>query len=533
MAGNNYILIIAIDKYKDKAFPVLNNAKLDAARLQTVLENKYGFDIIQEPLLDSFADRANIINALNNLTSFLTANDNLIIYFAGHGRIHTKTETGYWVPFDGTHNSTHNYVSNSDVINTIKGIDAKHVLIISDSCFSGTFLSQTRSVDIDKHYAKLDERKSRWILASGREETVSDGEPGLGSPFTNALINFLETNKNKRFSFLELAVKVRQDTGSSVKQEPVFGQLTSFRHNGGEMVFKLELRNEESRGGWEANFQKFCGYKETRPEWPYISKENPETKSIGLWCMDQRTLKREGRLNPDREQRLHDAGFIFNPNVQKFFIGLGKFLAFMHNTGFDYIPNHLRKKYNEEYAWLRVQQKTYKKNPCDPNNPKSYPRYRYEILKKNGIEIHTKNSEDTWPLFKENLVKFYETHPKFLTIPSQKAKDKNIADLGNKLNDYMENWKKVRLADDKINFLQEYVDKDYKLNKDKRALGEWIKKLHVFQNGDRTKIPRQGKDNGTGLGNWYAGIMTASKPGKSKSLPAWKAERLREEKIIK
>lgn len=248
--------------------------------------------------------------------------------------------------------------------------------------------------------------------------------------------------------------------------------------------------------------------------------------------MDQRKNKRDKLFSPDKEERLYDAGFIFAPNIQKFFNGFGKYLAFIHNTGFTYIPNSLKTKYREEHAWLVVQQKTFKKNPCDPNNPKSYPRYRYEILKKNGIELNTKTIEDSWPQFKIELAKFYETHEKLLTIPSQVSKDKNISDLGNKLNDLMVSWKKNRLTPDKVEFLQKYVDKDYQLNRDKRAFEKKLYELKSFQNGDRKKIPKQGNNDVKALGSWYAGIITASKPGKSKSLPLWKLQRLKEEKII-
>lgn len=532
MKGKNYILVIAIDKYFDKSFNVLNNAKFDAERLQNILIDKYGFDTTQSPLIDNHASRENIIGALDNLGGFLAPNDIIIIYFAGHGKIHPKTKIGYWIPYDATYSSTHNYINNSTVIDCIKGIEAKHILIISDSCFSGTFLSPSRGVDPNKYYTKLDEKKSRWLLASGREETVSDGEPGLGSPFANSLISFLENNKNKLCSFTELAVKVTKDTGSLAKQQPIFAPIT-FHHEGGEIVFKLKLLTGKGKGSWEKNFQLFCEAKETRPEWPYISKENPETKSLGIWCSDQRRIKLDKVLSPDKEQRLYNAGFIFTPNVQKFFNGFGKYLAFIHNTGFTYIPNYLKTKYKEEHAWIRVQQKTFKKNPCDPNNPKSYPRYRYEILKKNGIELDTKTYEDTWPQFKIALAKFYKTHERFLNIPSQVSKDKSISDLGNKLNDLMVSWKKNRLSPDKVEFLQNYVDKDYQLNRDKRAFEKKIKELLSFQNGDITKIPKQGKKDSTGLGSWFAGIMTASKPGKSKSLPPWKLQRLKEEKIIK
>lgn len=57
--------------------------------------------------------------------------------------------------------------------------------------------------------SKLPLERFRKISTSGREETVSDGESGLGSPFANALISTLENNNDKLVAFTELA-SIRQ-----------------------------------------------------------------------------------------------------------------------------------------------------------------------------------------------------------------------------------------------------------------------------------------------------------------------------------
>lgn len=97
----------------------------------------------------------------------------------------------------------------------------------------------------------------------------------------------------------------------------------------------------------------------------------------------------------------------------------------------------------------------------------------------------------------------------------------------------MDSWKKNRLSVEKIEFISQFVDKNYRLNKDKREFEKKIKELNEYQKGDRSKIPKQGKSDISHLGQWYAQIMTALKPGTSKNLPQWKIDRLKEEEIIK
>ncbi|MEH1009455.1 caspase family protein [Winogradskyella sp. ECml5-4] len=233
----NFILNIAIDDYENAAFPKLNNAVNDAERLEKTLIDNYGFETISDSLFNKKATRKNIIESLNHLSSLTTENDNLIIHFAGHGSLHPKTKKGYWIPQDAE-NQVSDFIPNSTVIDAISGIDAKHILLILDSCFSGSFLSQTRS-NVELHYLKLNQNKSRWIITSGRNEKVSDGQPGIGSPFSIILNEFLEQNTTKTFSVSELATIVSKGTGNSAKQQPIFAHIEGVGHNDGQMIFNL------------------------------------------------------------------------------------------------------------------------------------------------------------------------------------------------------------------------------------------------------------------------------------------------------
>ena len=235
--GENYLLAIAIDRYIDKSYPTLNNAKLDTERLVKVLTSRYNFKLVQEPIYDEAANRKNIIEAINNLASFLAPEDNVIIYHAGHGRLHPKTKKGFWIPNDaGT--SISDYIPNSTIIDSISGIDAKHIFLISDSCFSGALLNLNRDSE-NNHYLKLANLKSRWVLSSGRIEVVSDGEPGVGSPFALVLNNFLEKNTHEYFSVSELIGAVSKLTGSIAKQQPISAHIENVGHENGQMIFKL------------------------------------------------------------------------------------------------------------------------------------------------------------------------------------------------------------------------------------------------------------------------------------------------------
>lgn len=231
-----YLLNIAVDLYENDKWPNLNNAVSDSKRLENILLSKYGFQNISDPLYNGQATRENIIEALNHLSNLVSENDSLLINFAGHGSMNPKTGIGYWIPSDSNH-SISSYIPNSTIIELIYGIEAKHILIISDSCFSGSFLNSFRSSE-NFHYNKLIEKKSRHILSSGRDEPVKDGQPGNGSPFANSLIDFLEANNQEFISFVELHSYVAKRTGSTSKQQPIACHIEGAGHEGGQFVFR-------------------------------------------------------------------------------------------------------------------------------------------------------------------------------------------------------------------------------------------------------------------------------------------------------
>jgi hypothetical protein len=241
--GKNYLFVIAIDKYSNGKILPLNNAVHDAIKLTEILTQKYSYELITESLFNEEATRKKIIEELNKISYLVTKEDSLIIYFAGHGEVNPLTKKGYWVPFDAE-NSISDFVPNSTIIDILSGIDIKHLLLIIDSCFSGSFLNQMRSTN-ELHYQKLNNSNSRWIISSGRSEKVSDGKAGEGSPFSVILIEYLNKNFETTFSVGELAVAISKGVGSISKQQPLFGFVRELGHQDGQLVFNLDKASHQ------------------------------------------------------------------------------------------------------------------------------------------------------------------------------------------------------------------------------------------------------------------------------------------------
>ena len=179
--SNYRALIIGNNDYQDpdNRWPPLKTAVTDARAIADILKSYYNF---QDVTVLENASRSEILHAISGLTRRVSNNDSVLLYYAGHGYLDMDTNKGYWVPVDATGNDHTTFLRNStirDELNTIAN-RAKHTLLISDSCFSGSLLrGVTRgpvpSVDQDRYYQNVAAKKSVQIITAGGVEFVECG----------------------------------------------------------------------------------------------------------------------------------------------------------------------------------------------------------------------------------------------------------------------------------------------------------------------------------------------------------------------
>ena len=237
----NHLFAIGVDDYS--SLPPLNNCVRDTQSLVTVLTEKYQFEEKNVNFLyDQDASRENILNTLDALSQRLTAKDNLVIYFAGHGYYSKYSKTGFLAPVNGKADSVASLIYNSQIRDYIRGMAVHHLFLIVDSCFSGDLI--LRSMDDtpqtpDELFAKrIDAFPSRWGLAAGRIEKVSDGLVGDHSPFARSLITFLDKHPADQFAVSEIIQHVKKITTYNADQTPIGGVLKKTDDQGGEFVFR-------------------------------------------------------------------------------------------------------------------------------------------------------------------------------------------------------------------------------------------------------------------------------------------------------
>ena len=130
--GKYYALVIGDNDYR--MLPKLQTAANDAKEVARILRERYGFDVT---LLVN-ANRYDILAALNALRERLTDEDNLLIYYAGHGELDRKNQRGNWLPIDAKPNSSANWISNITITDILNAMSVKQLLVVADSCYSGS-----------------------------------------------------------------------------------------------------------------------------------------------------------------------------------------------------------------------------------------------------------------------------------------------------------------------------------------------------------------------------------------------------------
>jgi hypothetical protein len=229
--GKYHALVIGSNDYK--YLPKLKTAKSDAKAVAKTLKSKYGYKV--KTLIN--ATRLDILDAFDEYREILTPDDNLLIYYAGHGYLDEEDNRGYWMPVDARPNRRGAWLSNADITGTLKALKANHVMVMADSCYSGTL---TRGLSIKKrspdYVREAVAMKARVVITSGGLEPVADKGGGNHSPFASVFLDVLNSN-NGVLDGTKLFNKMRRPVMLKADQTPAYADVRKAGHEGGDFLF--------------------------------------------------------------------------------------------------------------------------------------------------------------------------------------------------------------------------------------------------------------------------------------------------------
>ncbi|HMI01223.1 MAG TPA: caspase family protein [Pedobacter sp.] len=231
--GKNYAVFIASQNYDDSTIPSLENPIADAIKLKLILKNSYNFadDNIYSlfnPQRDDFKKK------FLELKEALQPEDNLVIFYAGHGIWVDKEKKGYWLLTDAQRNDVNTWLPNKQVLDMIAELPSRHTLLITDACFSGSvFKSRSIGTDAPAAVKEMDNKITRVAITSGNDTEVPDV-----SIFMKHLVKALSENKDKYLSAQKMFItRIIEAVMTESKTEPRYGTLELAGHVGGDFIF--------------------------------------------------------------------------------------------------------------------------------------------------------------------------------------------------------------------------------------------------------------------------------------------------------
>ncbi len=239
-----YALLIGVNEY---AYPDLNDLDhpvRDARKLEEILLERYNFERDNVKLLEN-PTREEMISTLDALSGTINEQDNLLIFYAGHGYWNEDTRVGYWLPTDANLNNTANWFRNSTLRDYIGSINSKHTLLIADACFSGSIFKARSAFNEEATNAieKLYELNSRKAMTSGTLKEVPDE-----SVFVQYLLKRLQDNKDAYLTAEQLYSSLRTAVLNNSPNVPQFGEIKDTGDEGGDFIFVKKRNGKQSAG---------------------------------------------------------------------------------------------------------------------------------------------------------------------------------------------------------------------------------------------------------------------------------------------
>ena len=243
--GRYFAVVIGNNSYRDPAYPALKSAAHDANAVAALLKSRYGY----QTTLVLNGGRLEMLTALNEVREKLKPEDNLLIYYAGHGELDARGQ-GYWVPSDGAAGAEKTWISNAAVSEILDTMPARHVLVVADSCYSGT-MTRASAPTFDAA-SMAPEKWAGWVkaMAAGRSRTaltsggvqpVPDTGTGRHSYFARAFLNVLQDNNRlleAQRLFREVSTSLALGAmDSPVPQVPEYSPIRFAGHESGEFFF--------------------------------------------------------------------------------------------------------------------------------------------------------------------------------------------------------------------------------------------------------------------------------------------------------
>jgi hypothetical protein len=241
---SSYALIVGVSDYTN-GWPDLPNAVSDATEVANELK-KHGYEVI----LLTNPTKTELDNAMSDFvyTMGITPGNRLLFYFAGHGyttKMAYGGAMGYIVPADAPLPSEdmiafrRKAISMQAFESNARQIQAKHVLYLFDSCFSGSIFALSRAVPSAISYKTA--RPVRQFITAGDEGEEVPDKSVFKFQFVEGLNGDADLNNDGYITGTEFGEYLQTTVVNYSKesQHPQYGKIRDPKLDKGDYVFVI------------------------------------------------------------------------------------------------------------------------------------------------------------------------------------------------------------------------------------------------------------------------------------------------------
>ncbi|MGD9033722.1 MAG: caspase family protein [Desulfobacteraceae bacterium] len=245
-----HALVVGISNYEK--WPDLPNAVKDAREVATNLE-QFGFEVklvLNPSSREMKSALTEVVYGIGNQKKRA-----LLIYFAGHGEtleLADGTELGYIIPSDcplkmkDPMGFDDKAVSMKEMEILALKVKSKHLLMVFDSCFSGSIFNLVRAAPVD-----ISEKSAmpvrQFITAGGAGEQVPD-QSVFKVVFLNGIAGDADLNGDAYVTGSELGMHLQEKVVNYSRggQHPQYGKINNPKLDRGDFIFvPLPTRGKE------------------------------------------------------------------------------------------------------------------------------------------------------------------------------------------------------------------------------------------------------------------------------------------------
>ncbi len=239
----SHALLIGASRYTVwSELPSIPN-ELDAVA-DALTDSGFSVERLIDP--DSRGLKEGIVDFINNFG--YEPENRLLIYFSGHG--HTVRDKGFLLPVDiplpdDRQNFRRKALPMTQVLAWAKDMEAKHVLFVFDSCFSGSvFKSRSMPKDKDRYIRKVTAEPVRQFITAGSANEEVPAKSTFTPAFVAAIRGEGDLNNDGYITGSELGVHLSQLVPQFVEQNPQYGKIREYELSRGDFVFFSQQTRE-------------------------------------------------------------------------------------------------------------------------------------------------------------------------------------------------------------------------------------------------------------------------------------------------